>query len=207
MVEFQGATCCPRESAICADTGAAEGHDFFTPQSVKNADVFLLRYIIHNWPDAKAVTILQHLRDAALPTTQLVIVEKILPLASADQGSEADYIPGAARPMAKAPLLSNWGIATAELYFYDIGVRSKFQLFLIFRFLTVSEYLDPHDAWWRRADLGRVYRLVAQVRVETSAGVSLRPLAVEPPCREAYVILLIDFPVVILRSEIGLFDR
>jgi hypothetical protein len=77
-------------------------------------------------------------------------------------------------------LLSNWGIATAELYFYDIGVRSKFQLFLIFGFLTASEYLDPHDAWWRRADLG----------VETSADVSLWPLAVEPPCREAHTMLI-----------------
>ncbi|KAJ7077452.1 S-adenosyl-L-methionine-dependent methyltransferase, partial [Mycena epipterygia] len=88
------------------DTNSAEGHNFFTPQPVKKPDVFLLRYIIHNCPDAKTVTILQHLRDAARPTTQLVIVEKILPLASADQASEVDNIPGAARPMAKAPLLA-----------------------------------------------------------------------------------------------------
>ncbi|KAJ7911049.1 O-methyltransferase [Mycena leptocephala] len=101
-----------------------QGHDFFTPQPVKKADIFLLRYIFHNWPDAKAVPILQHLRDAALPTTQLVIVEKILPVASADQGCEVNDIPGAERPVAKAPLLSNWGIATAELYFYDIGIHT-----------------------------------------------------------------------------------
>ncbi|KAJ7982955.1 S-adenosyl-L-methionine-dependent methyltransferase, partial [Mycena polygramma] len=101
-----------------------QGHDFFTPQPVKNADVFLLRYIAHNWPAAKLIPILRHLRDAALLTTQLVIVEKILPVAARDQGAEVNGIPGAARPVAQAPLLSNWGIATVELYFFDLGIHT-----------------------------------------------------------------------------------
>ncbi|KAF8132734.1 S-adenosyl-L-methionine-dependent methyltransferase [Mycena galopus ATCC 62051] len=54
-------------------------HDFFTAQRVKNADVFLLRHVLHNWEKEKAISILQHLREAATPTTKLVCMEKIVP--------------------------------------------------------------------------------------------------------------------------------
>ncbi|KAJ7153303.1 O-methyltransferase [Mycena filopes] len=100
-----------------------QGHDFFNPQPVKNAQVFLLRYIVHNWPDAQAIDILAKLRNVALPDTQLVLIEKILPVASVDQGSGAKDIPGAARLLAQAPLLSNWGCAAAELYLFDLGMH------------------------------------------------------------------------------------
>jgi hypothetical protein len=89
---------------------------------VKNAAVFLLRYIMHNWPDARAAELLQNLRAAALPTTQLVIIEKILSVAAAPSADEAS-IPGAARPSAPAPLLPNWGVGKAEFYFYDMAVN------------------------------------------------------------------------------------
>ncbi|KAJ7113834.1 O-methyltransferase [Mycena epipterygia] len=100
-------------------------HDFFTPQPVKNASVFLLRYILHDWSDGDAITILSHLRAAALPTTKLVIVEKIVPFAS-NEGlatSNTQVIPGAARPTAEYPLLPNWGVATADLYLYDLTMH------------------------------------------------------------------------------------
>lgn len=101
-------------------------HDFFTPQPVKNAGVFLLRYILHDWPDALAGTILGHLRAAALPTTKLVIIEKIQPFAAPEEleGSKTRDIPGAARPTAEPPLLPNWGVATADLYMYDMTVSA-----------------------------------------------------------------------------------
>lgn len=97
--------------------------DFFNPQPVKNASIFLLRYILHNWIDARAVAVLKRLRDAAKPTTQLVIIEKILSVAAAaSSADEEEVIPGAARPLAPAPLLPNWGIGKAEFYYYDMGV-------------------------------------------------------------------------------------
>ncbi|KAF7354097.1 hypothetical protein MVEN_01097100 [Mycena venus] len=98
-------------------------HDFFAPQPVKDAAVFLLRGILHNWPDAQAVVILRSLRSAALPSTRLVIGERILPLASR-VGSKTDNIPGASRPTAKAPLLPNWGPATADSYLYDLSMQT-----------------------------------------------------------------------------------
>ncbi|KAJ7327940.1 S-adenosyl-L-methionine-dependent methyltransferase, partial [Mycena albidolilacea] len=98
-----------------------QAHDFFNPQPVKNAAVFLLRYIMHNWPDARVAALFQNLRATAQPTTQLVIIEKILSVAAAPSADEAS-IPGAARPSAPAPLLPNWGVGKAEFYFYDMAV-------------------------------------------------------------------------------------
>ncbi|BGP42379.1 hypothetical protein JCM10449v2_006384 [Rhodotorula kratochvilovae] len=51
-------------------------HDFFTPQPISNADVFVLRFIIHDWSDEPATTILSHLSAAAQPSTKLVLIEQ-----------------------------------------------------------------------------------------------------------------------------------
>ncbi|KAJ7354145.1 O-methyltransferase, partial [Mycena albidolilacea] len=105
-------------------------HDFLAPQPVKDAAVFFLRFILHNWADEQAAVILRHLRAAALPTTRLVIAENILPFAarvdSEDSNlgeEEEDRIPGAARPVAEVPLLPNWGTASANLYFLDLSMH------------------------------------------------------------------------------------
>ncbi|KAJ7054305.1 O-methyltransferase [Mycena amicta] len=98
-----------------------QAYDFFNPQPVKNADVLMLRYIAHNWSDDRFVKILQNMRDAAQPKTKLIIIEKILSLASA---APATDIPGAQKPAAPAPLLPNWGVGTAEFYFYDMAVHT-----------------------------------------------------------------------------------
>ncbi|KAF7358292.1 hypothetical protein MVEN_00878500 [Mycena venus] len=97
-------------------------HDFFTPQPVKDAAIFLLRYIIHDWTDAQAVTILKHLRESATATTQLVLLEKIIPVASTE--AHCHVIPGAQHQHAPPPLLPNWGEASAEIYFYDMTMHN-----------------------------------------------------------------------------------
>ncbi|KAF7333786.1 hypothetical protein MVEN_02335400 [Mycena venus] len=103
-----------------------QAHDFFDPQPLKNAAVFMLRFILHDWSqwsDARCVKILQNLRDAAQPSTQLVIIERIIPFAASTLGSEVDNIPGAQRPSAPPPLLPNWGVRMAAFYLYDFDVR------------------------------------------------------------------------------------
>ncbi|KAF7291760.1 Methyltransf-2 domain-containing protein [Mycena chlorophos] len=92
-------------------------HDFFTPQPITDADVFVLRYITHNWQDDKVVRILQHLRDAAKPGTRLVLIDDVVPAAARSSDSEPDLN---ARPVAPAPLLPNWGIANAQTYYTDL---------------------------------------------------------------------------------------
>ncbi|KAJ7101321.1 O-methyltransferase [Mycena belliarum] len=97
-------------------------HDFFGPQPVRNADVFLMRYVIHNWVGDEAVAILTRLREAATPTTRLVLVEKVVSSAAGDD--HVLQIPGAARPQAPAPLLPNWGVAAAETTLFDLTMHN-----------------------------------------------------------------------------------
>ncbi|KAJ7117169.1 O-methyltransferase [Mycena epipterygia] len=106
------------------DNGLAEFqvHNFFQPQLVKNAAVFLLRHIIHDYSDPQAISILQRLREAATQTTKLVVLDKIVPSVSADDLTQD--IPGAARPSAPQPLLPNWGVASAEMYTYDLTMHN-----------------------------------------------------------------------------------
>nr|WOK04086.1 hypothetical protein [Fusarium meridionale] len=54
-------------------------YDFFTPQPIKHADVYLLRTILHDWPDADAVKILQGVVEAMDPSSRLLIMDMVLP--------------------------------------------------------------------------------------------------------------------------------
>ena len=54
-------------------------YDFFTDQPVAGADVYLFRYIFHNWPDAYAVKILQRLIPALKPGARVLINDHMLP--------------------------------------------------------------------------------------------------------------------------------
>ena len=66
--------------------------------------------VLHNWADEYCVRILKHLRVAAGPETQLVIVEQ-LPTCACDEPATHE-IPGAELPVAPKPLLPNWGRAS-----------------------------------------------------------------------------------------------
>jgi 6-hydroxytryprostatin B O-methyltransferase len=54
-------------------------HDFFQPQPVKGADVYLLRTILHDWPDADATKIVKGIVDAMMPSSRLLIMDMVLP--------------------------------------------------------------------------------------------------------------------------------
>ncbi|KAI0314195.1 S-adenosyl-L-methionine-dependent methyltransferase [Amylostereum chailletii] len=95
-----------------------QGHDFFTTQPVKNADVFLLNTVLHNWPDKYCVKILQNLRQAAIPSTRLLIADPLIGYACANDATTD--IPGAALPNPPAPLLANLGHTTTISYYLDI---------------------------------------------------------------------------------------
>ena len=100
-------------------------HDFFHAQPITDAAVFLLRVVLHDWPDAFAQRILRHLRASAQPHTVLVIAEFILPLACVDdlQSTGTDGIEGAERTLAPSPLLANLGKANANAFWMDLTVR------------------------------------------------------------------------------------
>jgi hypothetical protein len=111
--------------------------DFFTPQPKdRNVAVFLLRVILHDWPDAYAERILKRLREAADVDTKLLIADFVLPLACVDEqtskspddpdGSEEEDVlagvEGAERSLAPAPLLANLGKASSNVYWMDMTV-------------------------------------------------------------------------------------
>jgi hypothetical protein len=95
-------------------------HDFFTPQPVKNAAVFFLRYILHDWPAEKAKLILKALRPSATQNTKLILLENIVPYAV--DGLEKN-IPGEKVPIPPAPLLPNLGVVNLACYIADMHVR------------------------------------------------------------------------------------
>ncbi|KAL8718256.1 MAG: hypothetical protein Q9181_008227 [Wetmoreana brouardii] len=54
-------------------------HDFLTEQPVKGAEVYLFRWIFHNWSDQYCIAILQNLIPALKPGSNVVINDNCLP--------------------------------------------------------------------------------------------------------------------------------
>lgn len=58
-----------------------QAHDFTQPQPVRGAAVYLLRMILHDWPDVEAITIIQQLVAAMTPgSSRLLIMDTVLPV-------------------------------------------------------------------------------------------------------------------------------
>ncbi|RPD72283.1 O-methyltransferase [Lentinus tigrinus ALCF2SS1-7] len=92
--------------------------------TVTQPDVFLLRAVLHNWPDKESHDILVHLRKAAGPHTKLLVVDNLLPYACLDENNEisGEDSEGAVRSLVPdgSPLLPNLGRASANGYLLDI---------------------------------------------------------------------------------------
>ena len=100
-------------------------HDFFDPQPVTDADVFVMRAVVHDWSDTFADKILKRLREAAQPHTRLLCVEKIIPYAcKVDKNREisGDGIPGTIETQVPEPLPANFGGAQVTPYIVDMNV-------------------------------------------------------------------------------------
>ncbi|KAF8145805.1 hypothetical protein K438DRAFT_2028593 [Mycena galopus ATCC 62051] len=69
-------------------------HDFFAPQPVADVAVFILRVVLHDWPDAFAQRILLRLREAAAPHTRLVLAGFVLLLACVDDFGVGEDVAG-----------------------------------------------------------------------------------------------------------------
>ncbi|KAG6910302.1 hypothetical protein DXG01_011699 [Tephrocybe rancida] len=82
-------------------------HDFFTPQPVKNAAVYFLRVVVHDWPDHDAKRILSNLRDAAGPSSKLILFDTLALYSCEDPSSTVSV------RKVPSPLLANLGVAGA----------------------------------------------------------------------------------------------
>ncbi|KAF2972797.1 hypothetical protein GQX73_g809 [Xylaria multiplex] len=56
-----------------------QAHTFFEPQSVQGASIYLLRHILHDWPDREVIQILRNLIPALGPKSKILISDVVLP--------------------------------------------------------------------------------------------------------------------------------
>jgi hypothetical protein len=61
-----------------AERVRVEGGSFFDGVP-EGGDAYVMKNVIHDWPDAEAVTILKNVRSAAEPGTTLLLVEFVIP--------------------------------------------------------------------------------------------------------------------------------
>lgn len=54
-------------------------HDFFREQPIKDADIYILRWILHDWSDMYAARILQRLIPALKLGAKILVLEQMLP--------------------------------------------------------------------------------------------------------------------------------
>lgn len=67
-------------SRIHLDGIEAMAYDFFTPQPIKGARLYLFKQVIHDWDDKKAIKILQNTAESmAQETSTLLIDDYVLP--------------------------------------------------------------------------------------------------------------------------------
>lgn len=55
-----------------------ESHDFFTEQTTQG-EVFLLRWILHDWPDQQVVSILKNFKPVLKPGNKILINDQVMP--------------------------------------------------------------------------------------------------------------------------------
>lgn len=61
------------------DRATVVGRSFFEPLP-RDADVYILNIVLHNWPDSSAADILQNCVDAATPAGRLLVIEAVRPI-------------------------------------------------------------------------------------------------------------------------------
>ncbi|KAL8770523.1 MAG: hypothetical protein Q9209_003779 [Squamulea sp. 1 TL-2023] len=63
-------------------------HDFFTPQPIQAPKIFLIRQVLHDWPDVECQKILKHLAAAMRPTYSKLLINEFV----VDNVGASDFI-------------------------------------------------------------------------------------------------------------------
>lgn len=97
---------------------AVAGGDFFH-EVPAGGDVYLLKWILHDWPDAQALEILERVRAAIRPDGRLLVVESVVPT-----GSEPSLAPWMDLNM----MVMVGGRERTEAEYRDLLARAGFRL-------------------------------------------------------------------------------
>ncbi|KAK7449180.1 hypothetical protein VKT23_013328 [Stygiomarasmius scandens] len=101
-----------------------QANDFFGPQPTTDASIFMMRFVLHDWPDVPARKIMSQLRAAARPDTKMILLEFVVPY-TCNTESQFAHIPGAENDPAPWPLLPSLGPATSHVYFVDMRMMNS----------------------------------------------------------------------------------
>jgi hypothetical protein len=82
-------------------------HDFFTPQTVQ-ADIYMIKLILHDWPDAESIKILRGLIPALRPGSKVLFVDYV-----GKQGNAAE-LPRSIQQMGTATDMRMMALFNAE---------------------------------------------------------------------------------------------
>ncbi|ETS79069.1 hypothetical protein PFICI_08922 [Pestalotiopsis fici W106-1] len=93
-------------------------HDFFMPNPVQGADVYWLRYILHDWPDNQVATILGNIAKSMTASSRLLIAD-IIVTTTVRTSLDGDASTAVAAP---PPLLANYGQAAAHAHLMDLNM-------------------------------------------------------------------------------------
>ncbi|KAK0615277.1 S-adenosyl-L-methionine-dependent methyltransferase [Bombardia bombarda] len=106
----------PKEHPAALEAGRVRfvPHDMFGPQPIKNAEVYWLRYIMHDWSDDYCITILSAIKSAMGPRSRILICDQVM---NTTLGSPE-------LPPAPAPLPANWGYYTRYSHQRDLCMLS-----------------------------------------------------------------------------------
>ncbi|KAH8090989.1 S-adenosyl-L-methionine-dependent methyltransferase [Cristinia sonorae] len=120
----QGKTIWQRDFPEAVEGGRVTlmAHDFFAEQPVKGAEVYHMRYIIHDWPDDDCVKILSALRPALTSPNSRILLSDTVMLTTAP--SSASSASSASFTTAPAPLPLNFGLANRYQHLRDLNMMT-----------------------------------------------------------------------------------
>ncbi|KAG7091730.1 hypothetical protein E1B28_008131 [Marasmius oreades] len=95
--------------------------NFLKESLVPGQDVYFMGYIIHDWPDSDAVTILKNIASVMNSSSRLLIHDYVLQHVYRDQKSTESDV-----EMAPEPLLPNYGSGNIRPYNYSVTMLALF---------------------------------------------------------------------------------
>ncbi|TFY75582.1 hypothetical protein EWM64_g8430 [Hericium alpestre] len=97
--------------------------DFMKEPPVPDQDIYYMRFIIHDWPDANVLNIMRNVRKAMKPSSRYLIHDLVLTVPT-DKGASQSKNVNAPAQNAPPPLLPNYGAGGIRPFLADINIMT-----------------------------------------------------------------------------------